>query len=196
MCHYLKVRSWVSRSLTFEILASPLPLSFQPGWQTQYHPIPSPNSLISLPHLAPSPHSLTSLPHLAPSPCSLTSPHSLTSLPHLTPSPRSLTSLPHLTPSLHLASFPGSPPRATTENKEEGESLVPFRTWCNGTNVTDISIGKFRRHSRADRPFSYSVYLRVWSLGPLKRKGRPDYAMDDAHQFAGTNFCHRRVRNK
>ena len=87
-------------------------------------------------------------------------------------------------------------PHMTTMNSKERESLVTFQTWCNGTNVMDISIGKFRRHSLADCPFSYSLYLRVWSLGPLKRKGRPGYAVDGARQFAGTNFCHRRVRNE
>jgi len=49
-------------------------------------------------------------------------------------------------------------PRTTTMKSKEG---YPFARDANGTNVTDISIGKFRRHSRADRPFSYSVYLRV-----------------------------------
>ena len=98
-----------------------------------------------------------------------------------------------------LASFPGSPPHMTTMNSKEGQGgdpVVPFRTWCNGTNVTDISVGKFRRHSCADHPFSYSVYLRVWSLGPLKRKERLGYAVDGARQFAGTNFCNRRVKNE
>ena len=102
----------------------------------------------------------------------------------------------HVRPSCSMTSLvPRLSPRMTTMNSKEGESLVPFRTWCNGTNVMDISIGKFRRHSRADRPFSYSVYLRVWCLGPLKQNGRPGYAVDDARQFVGTTFCHRRVRN-
>jgi len=113
---------------------------------------------------------------------------------------------PHKTPSIPTyvwglwgctcSLVPRLSPRMTTMNSREGESLVPFRTWCNGTNIMDISIGKFRCHSHADRPFSSSVYLRVGSLGSLKWKGRPGYAVDDACQFAGTKFCHRRVRNE
>jgi len=30
----------------------------------------------------------------------------------------------------------------------------------------------------------------------LKQKGRPGYAVDGAHQFAGMKFCHRGIRNE
>ena len=57
-----------------------------------------------------------------------------------------------------------SPRTTMTNSKEEGESLAwyPFaRDATEQASRIYISIGKFRRHSRADRPFSYSVYLRV-----------------------------------
>ena len=90
--------------------------------------------------------------------------------------------------SILLSLVPRLSTHTTTTKSKEGESLVAFHTWCHGTNVTDISIGKFRHHSCADHPFSY---LRVKSLGQLKQKERPGYAVDGARQFAGTNFHHR-----
>jgi len=89
-----------------------------------------------------------------------------------------------------------SSPCTTMTKSKEGETLVPFHMWYHRTNVTDISICKFRRHSCADRPFSYSVFLRVTSLGQLKWKERPGYAVDGACQFVGTKFHHRRVWNE
>ena len=68
--------------------------------------------------------------------------------------------------------IPRLSPRTITKSKE-GESVVPFQMWFHRTNVVDISMGKFRCHSRADCPFSYSVFLRVISLGLLKQKERP-----------------------
>jgi len=37
-----------------------------------------------------------------------------------------------------IASFPGSPPRTTTTTVKEGESLVPFRTWCAAPSTSQL----------------------------------------------------------
>ena len=79
-------------------------------------------------------------------------------------------------------------PHTTTTKSKEGESLVPFQMLCHGTNIMDMSIGKFRRHSLADCLFSYSVFLKVSSLGLLKRKESPGYAVDGTYQFGGISF--------
>jgi len=52
-------------------------------------------------------------------------------------------------------------------------------------------IGKFRRHSLADCSFSYFVVLKVSSLGLLKGKESPGYAVDGTHQFGGISFVSR-----
>jgi len=89
-----------------------------------------------------------------------------------------------------------SPRMVTTKSKEwRGRAWYPF-TRYHGTNVTDILISKFRRHSRADCPFSYSTLVRVTSFGLLKRKESPGHAVDGARQFVGSNFHHRRVWNE
>jgi len=60
----------------------------------------------------------------------------------------------------------------TTKSKE-WESLVPFHTWCHRTNVTDISIGKFRRHSCRPPVQLFCIFesYKSWPV-EAKRKSR------------------------
>jgi len=110
--------------------------------------------------------------------------------------------LPHLhtrvlvvIPSSHIASFPGSPPTQQRWTVRRGRAWYPF-----ARDATELTSRIYQyvsldvTHVQTVRSVTLCIW--VWSLGPLKRKGRPGYAIDDARQFAGTSFCHRSVRNE